>query len=229
MNQNNNNILNDFFSKTFEKGINEKMMYYSYCFDYDLVNNYVANITSVQLNEFIQYIVINYDVSYLEAKDVLQFSDFKDCTIRICDVIKKAGDHGFNFLEIGKYLESDDSHKKDSAYIKYGENHSKTATDLGLLYNLSNKYFLSCLGFIVCDLSEEMQEKLICRLILRNKLIKRFIYHAIKDGEDSYSNEVDFLSESTMIRRKSNVKKILGILANNKEYNLTGLIERIKF
>jgi hypothetical protein len=222
-------VLLTYFSGSFEKEVNGKMMYYSYSFEYERVLQYIDSLLLLSLEEFVRYLIDNYDVSYLEAKDVLQFSSFKDCTIGICRAFKEAGDTGYTFWEAGKLLENDGIQRKDGAYTKYGENHSKTAAELGLLHCLSNKYFLSCIGNVICELPEDKQEKLISRLLLRNKLIKKFIYRVNTIGSDSYEKEVSFLSKSTQIRRKSNIKQLINILSQSKEFDFSGLIKNIEF
>lgn len=222
-------LLKSFFDLSFENEINNKMLYYSYIFEYDRVKNYVMNLLEISLGDYVDYLCKNYDVSYLESKDVLQFSNFDDFSTNICRVIKKNGDSGFNVLEIGKYLENDGVSRKDGAYIKYGENHAKTAKEIGLLFSISNKYFLSCIGNIFNDLDDELRNKLMTRLFLRNKLIRRIIYRWKQDGYAVYFDEVSFLSNSTQVRRKSNVKKIIEYLSKSKEYNFCELLENTKF
>ena len=225
----NSEILKGFFSYKFEKDINDKMMYYSYRFEYGSVLSYIYELLNISLMDYVDFIIQNYKVPYLEASDIFQFSNFDDCTKNICRVIKEAGDKGYVALDIGKLLENDGLERKDGAYIKYGENQAKTAVQLGLLNLLSNKFFLSCFGFVFNDLSDEMQSKFINRLILRNKLIQRLIYKSKTNGKAEYSYEAGFLSQSTLLRRKSNVKTIINILSSTKECDLSGILSRIVF
>ena len=131
--------------------------------------------------------------------------------------------------KIGKFLENDDIKRTDCAYTKYGENHAKTACQLGLLHCIDKKYFVSCLGYVIGDLSEEKQKKLLNRLLLRNKLIKRLIYKCYHNNVVIYNDEVGFLKDSTKLRRKSNVKKMIEIIKSNNECDLTYLLEKIHF
>ena len=48
-----NNILFDFFNRNFEKVINEKMMYYSYAFEFELVKKFILKVINVPLNSFL--------------------------------------------------------------------------------------------------------------------------------------------------------------------------------
>lgn len=210
-------LLNDFFNQTFESAINEKMMYYSYEFEYDLVLKNIYELLEIDLSEFLNYIISNYNVHYLTSEDVVQFSDFDDCTENICSLYKLNGDTGFKFVETGRMLLDDGIERNDGAYRKYGENHSKTACNLGLLQVNEHTYYLSCLGYIFNTLESEVKNNLVCRLILRNKLIKRLLYKVIRDGQAIYNNEVIFLKESTINRRKSNVKKLLKFIVDNND------------
>ena len=208
-----------FFTRQFEDEINEKMMYKSYSFDYISVLNYVKDIINIDYDSFIDYIINNYDVHYLTPDDVLQYSDLCDATINICCKFKQYGDSGFRFVDIGKMLENDGIDRKDGAYRKYGENHSKTAENIGLLHKIDYTYFLSCIGNVIDLLTKDQQEEFINRLLLRNKLVRRLVYKCVVFHEASYSYECGFLKESTMNRRKTNVKKIISRVAiSSKKY-----------
>lgn len=224
-----NDLLNTFFSKNFENDINEKMMYYSYSFEHHLINEYIEKLLSTPLVSFLNFIFENYKVPYLEAVDVVQFSNIEDCTAKICTVIKEAGDKGYTSLEVGKLLENDGIVRKDGAYLKYGENQAKTAVQFGLLTQISNKFFLSCIGYVFADLTEDEQRRLLTRLILRNKLVQRLFYKAEKNGSSEYLYETGFLSETTRLRRKSNVKTIISFVCNTDEMDLSGMLSKIMF
>lgn len=198
-----------FFTRTFENEINEKMMYKNYRIDYLSLVSYINDIITIEYDSFIEYILSNYDVQYLTSDDVLQYSDLKDATTNICLKFKNNGDTGYRFLDIGKMLEDDGIEREDGAYRKYGENHSKTGENIGLLQKIDYTYYLSCIGSVMDLLSEEQQEKLVDRLLLRNKLIRRLIYKCIVYNEASYSYECGFLKQSTVTRRKSNVKRLV--------------------
>ena len=122
----------------------------------------------------------------------------------------------------------DGAQRKDMAYIKYGENHLKTAEALGLLYELTRTYFLSCIGTVYISLCEEDQKRLLTRLFLRNKLISRLIKVTNTSNIDA-RQFLYMLSDSTYIRRKSNLKCILHFLQESTEYDFSGMISRIHF
>lgn len=221
--------IEDFFSRVFEDELNKKMMYYSYDFPFVKVTEYIRDVIGISLNDYIDFIVNNYDVTYLEYQDVIQFSDFNNCTINLCRALLESGDEGNTFLQIGTLLADETSSRNEHALRKYGENQAKTAEQLGLVNNLSNTYFLSCIGYVLNDLQEVTHKKLITRLLLRNKLIKRFLYKCSLQDVVKYHDEVSFLSESTIVRRRSNVKKLLKMLLNNGEIEISALLDKIEF
>lgn len=114
----------------------------------------------------------------------------------------------------------------DGAYTKYGENYVKTAEAMGLFFELSRTYFLSCIGYIYCDLPEEDKEKLLVRLLLRNRLIVRMI-QASENGNINTREFFYMLSDSTYLRRKSNVKTVLKVLESSREYDFSDFLDRI--
>lgn len=221
-------VLDDFFSCSFESEINKKMMYRNYEFELSKVLFYVKQLLEIDFDDFIQYIISNYNVHYLTSEDVLQYSDFTAATINICKTFKIFGDGGYRFIEIGKMLQNDGIIRNDMAYRKYGENHAKTAENIGLLQKIDYTYYLSCLGYILEYLTQIEINNLIDRLIIRNKLVQRLIYRSFIDGKSSYSFECGFLKEKTAIRRKSNIKKlIMRVKLTTKKFKI--VIENIVF
>lgn len=221
-------VLDDFFSCSFESEINKKMMYRNYEFELSKVLFYVKQLLEIDFDDFIQYIISNYNVHYLTSEDVLQYSDFTDATVNICKSLKMFGDNGYRFLEIGKILQNDGVIRNDVAYRKYGENHSKTAENIGLLQKIEYTYYLSCLGYVLEYLTDLELTDLINRLILRNRLVQRLIYRSVNNGESSYSFECGFLKEKTAIRRKSNIRKLVQKVKISTE-KFKPYIEKIKF
>lgn len=221
-------VLDDFFSCSFESEINKKMMYRNYEFELSKVLFYVKQLLEIDFDDYIQYIIKNYNVHYLTSEDVLQYSDFTDATINICKTLKMFGDNGYRFLEIGKMLQNDGVIRNDMAYRKYGENHSKTAENIGLLQKIEYTYYLSCLGYVLEYLSNIELNDLIDRLILRNRLVQRLIYRSVTIGESNYSFECGFLKLNTVNRRKSNIKKLIKKVENStKKFKQS--IENINF
>lgn len=222
-------ILNLFFSYDFENEINEKMMYRKYAFEYDKVKDYVNMLLSISQKEYIDYIVDNYDVSFLTYSNIVQFSNFENGTCRFCRIVKQAGNEGYKSIQLGKMLLDDGKDRKKGALVKYGENHANLAVELGLAHEMSNTYFLTCLGFIINDLSDNEKDELLFRLILRTKFFRRILYRVYTDGEACYREEASILKESTLIRRKSNFKTEVKYLIEHSNDDVKHWFLKIKF
>lgn len=204
-------FLRAFFDRSVEKQINEKMFYRDYVFPYDIVMEYLRQIIETPISAFVEYIRDNMSISYLDYADVVQFSSIRDASLGICAKLRNTSDEGLNFVEVGRLLLCNEAEKKEGAYRKYGENHTKTACEFGLVQILYSKTYMASLGMVYPDLSEEDQAKLLRRLILRNRYFS-LIVKLSKDSAIALDSQMDFLSESTKIRRLSNVKKCWEIL-----------------
>ncbi len=124
--------IEDFFDRSYELQINENMFYYSYKFPHNEVCEYLESIINTPYSEFVTYIQNHIQCDYITSKDIPQFSSFKNCTKNICKKLLEVNDPGLQFIEIGKLLLDDGNSRNDVAYRKYGENHSKTAFELGM-------------------------------------------------------------------------------------------------
>ena len=221
-----NDIIIDFFCHNTEKRINKELLY---CKDNKCeAKNYVVALLNLPLEAYIKYIQKNLEKRSISSKEVCQFSNFEDATIGICSKFKSIDNPGLKFLDIGRLLLNDDKERKDSAYIKYGENHAKTATSLGLAFEFYNTYYLSCLGEIYIDLEETDREHLLNRLILRSNLISRMI-QASQNGKINMREFLYMLSDNTYLRRKSNIKKMVDYLYHSDEYNFDVFIAKINY
>lgn len=221
-------FLDAFYRRTYETDINKKMLYYDYVFPMEEVEDYVQQIISVPIEQFVQRDI---DIETMEAitpKDVFQFSTLEAGTDQVCFVLNNAGNPGVTFIEAGKLLLDDGKLRKDTAYIKYGENHLKTAEALGLLYELTRTYFVSCIGVVYLQLNEEDRKNLLTRLFLRNKFIARLIKASATARVDA-RQFLYMLSDATYVRRKSNIKCILRYLLESTEYDFSKVANNIYF
>ncbi len=222
------NFLDAFYHRTYEAAINKKMLYYDYVFPMKEVEKYVQQIISIPIKQFVQHDIDAETIDSITPKDVFQFSTLEAGTYRVCIVLNNAGNPGATFIQAGRLLLDDGKPRKDVAYIKYGENHLKTAEALGLLYELTHTYFLSCIGVVYLKLSEEDQRRLLTRLFLRNKFIARLIKASATARVDA-RQFLYMLSDATYVRRKSNIKCILRYLLESKEYDFTKVTDNIYF
>lgn len=216
-----------FMSGKYEEKINKKMMYYDYDFPTGEIVNYICDTCEIPIDVIVKYI-LSMPVPDIGAKDVFQFSNFDDATIRLCQRMIEVDNPGLRHLEVGKLLLNDGKERNDGAYVKYGENHAKAGTSFGLIQELSKTYFLSCVGAVYSQIDSETREKLLTRLVLRNPLIKRIIL-ATSNGKVNIRQMLYMLSESTFIRRRSNIKDVWAKLLNSSEYDFTVIDGNVSF
>lgn len=199
-----------------------------------ILNAYVTNTINLsdKVNHYID-LVKNNDINYkrscfysryrgdvkLSASLVPQFSTFEKGAYTLPLILKNFGNLGYTFLEIGKLLLPPG--KKDSAYTKYGENHSKLAESLGLVYiskySKLRKVYLSDLGYEFLNLSDINKESFLKYQIYNLPLIK-YLFNICFDNviniEDFILN-ISTLSLSTAKRRSSNIKALINILIDD--------------
>lgn len=219
-------IVEKFFSKEYEKKINKNILFYN--FPQEEVQMYVEQVIAEPLPRFVDYIEKLTERTKIESRDIFQFSDLDDGTHVFCEKMKTTNNPGMKFIDIGRILLDDGTVRKDGALVKYGENHAKTAEMLGLSFELCKTYYLSGIGYIYAELSEENQKRFLTRLVLRNKLVTR-LYQASKNGTINMREFLYMLSDSTYIRRKSNVKAVLNVLLQSDERDFSEFVELIKY
>jgi hypothetical protein len=154
--------------------------------------------------------------------DVVQYSNFDHCTDEIVKILYFSGNKGFSYEEVGEFLL--DSYRKPLALKKYGENHSKTASILGLTMIIKvkkrTKVFLTNLGCFYYSLDPTGRHWLLKYLILRSKYIDNLIKGSVR-GTFLVREEISFLKESTVTRRLPNLKRLYSELINGIENEMS--------
>lgn len=219
-------ILDIFFTKNFENSVNSQMLNYDFVFPIQQVKEYVEKINSTPVIDYLSYIEQNSMVCSLSSRDVFQFSNIEDSTRNLCKLVRAENDPGLKHIAVGKILLNDGKLRNDVAYTKYGENHAKFAEDLGIMHSLESVFFLSCLGQILNDLDEVSFKKLLTRLILRLRIVQKLYLDSLK-GKVNLRECLSVLSETTFIRRSSNVKTILKLLAESSEYDFHDFVAKV--
>lgn len=190
----------------------------------DLVNQLI----NIPLKKYIQMLnsFSNVDKSIYPA-DIIQFSKFEDATVNLSKTLVLAGNSGFTWEEVGCYLlRKVESKNSKGANIKYGANHLKTGMILGLSSNEGSKWYLTKLGYVFNELTVEQQDKLLTRLSLKTKLVSAVVYDSMRK-DVSVVKYINVLSESTQIRRRSNIKKLFSLLKDNVEYSVDYIFDSI--
>ena len=215
---NKHELLELFFNQTFEGNINKEMLNYDYIFPYEDIKEYVSLILDVPLHDFIERVRSKVYLA-ISCKEITQYSSLNDATSRYCQILDENGDKGYKFEDVGRLLLNDGINRAVGAYRKYGENHSKTACQLGLAQNIYNNFYLSSLGKIFNTLDDAKKKALLARTILRNPLYGR-IFSLLESRDVNIAQLCQSLSASTIIRRRSNVLKLCKIVSD--EYQREG-------
>lgn len=217
----------DFFNRRYESFINENLLEYDYAFPSEEVYSYINSVLLVPMESFLSTAYFARKDLMLKTTDFLQFSSLEDATETICSCYKGENNPGFTAEETGRLLLKNEEPKKLLAYRKYGENHAKAAEALGLVYSITQVYFLSCLGMVYTELEHEKQMKLLCRMVLRTREIEQ-LYRNYSAGIKTNAREyMGALSDSTYRRRRSNLRRLLQVLEESDEFDFSGFLQSI--
>lgn len=135
--------------------------------------------------------------------NIPQFSSLDDCFNSI-DKLIRSGLDGINFARMGYLLRT--NKRKKGADCKYGENHAKCAELMGLC-RINNGIWRNSYSYAYESLDDYSKEKIKPKLCLGIDLIRGFFANHMSD---EYIKEAfSCLSESTRIRRRPNIKKII--------------------
>lgn len=153
---------------------------------------------------------ICYLISGLEQREIVtysipQYSSFVDGTINMIRYLRKAGDFGPTFLEVGQhYIESGSDER---AYVKYGENHAKLAEVLGVVeikQENRKRVYLNALGRALEKRCEVEQNDCFVKLSGRVPIVQYAIKNGTPDAKALEEVLCLYLSKSTAERRRRN-------------------------
>lgn len=166
----------------------------------DIMLRYLIN---MNIGDLIKFIDKNQNlINEINAKNIPQFSDINYLDT-IISIVKTNPDGDYELF--GYYY---NKNANRVAHTKYGENHYKMASFLGLVTRKS-PFRVTYFGESYMRLSHK--EKLLIRpkIFLKIPIIQRTIISSLYGN--AYPTELmrNCLSESTVIRRRSNVKTIV--------------------
>ena len=152
----------------------------------------------------------------VDKKDISQFSDFKDAYYTVPFKLQNCGITDVDYLQMGYMLRSEK--RKDIADKKYGENHIKTAAQLGLCRFEKCRANTNALGRRFIKLSESDRKKMLPKLCLYIPYIQNYF---IAGATDEVRDKIlSILSKTTQVRRRSNVNTIIQTIKESIEYEL---------
>ena len=193
--------------------------------DFEMINNCI----SIDMKDYL-FAIFAREYPLIQSKDIPMYSSFFDATDKLLLILDSFGKYGLDYTELGKCLR-ETSTGNDTAYIKYGETHSKLASMLGLVTiqkrNKRHIAVISNLGEFYIE-NATYREKIIYRSILRLRIIQYLLKKASL-GQYNCGEVLRFLSENTKIRRTQDIKRLITLLGDNTEIDLRPYVNNIVF
>jgi hypothetical protein len=141
----------------------------------------------------------------LHSSNIPQFSNIEEVDKAVQIVFDAVED--INYQYIGYML---NKNANPSAQTKYGENHLKLAIQMGLVS--SKPYQITSFGKRYLLLSDKERNKVRSELFLRVPIIQKLLILSEDQIIDGTEMLKTVLSEKTAIRRRSNLKTLIGII-----------------
>lgn len=173
---------------------------------YDIMIKVLLKTSNSQILDIIRRYQINFEI---KKADICQFSSFDDCYYRVTNLVIRSGIEGIDWERMGFLLR--EKPRSKVADTKYGENHGKTAVQLGLCH-MDKKHHFWATGFGRCfdHLSKENKDVLKPKLCLYIPIIQNYFVSGLDEG--LMASYFDLLKPSTRKRRKPNVSKLIDIV-----------------
>ena len=152
----------------------------------------------------------------VDKKDISQFSDFKDAYYTVPFMLHNCGMTDVDYSKMGYMLRSEK--RKDVADKKYGENHMKTAAQLGLCRFEKCRANSNALGSLFIKMSEVDRKNVLPKLCLYIPYIQNYFMEGATD--EVRDRILSILSKTTQVRRRSNVNTIIQTIKNSLENEL---------
>ncbi len=219
--------IKNFFLRIEEAEMNLAFVNSQFDFDYKRVEEYLLALIAIPFQDYLDFINKDIMSPVVLSFDVPQFSNIDAAIYGITDTLSSNELKGYRFEEIGEMLQPGKT-TDIVANKKYGENHVKTASDLGLCFSYSGRYFLSPIGLLFPKLTGYQQDQLISRFALRNNLVYTTIRQALQGKNVDIADEISFLSESTVKRRKNNCLIMCRLIQRNRDISVDDILTNIK-
>lgn len=182
-------------------------------------------LSAIPINDFLNYIKNDSRDYHVTSYDIPCYSNFFDGIERVNELLEFPP-YQMDLKELGFALVKS---KSDTARIKYGENHAKLAAMASLIYFSNTRPTIvesSAIGKYLVAYSFDKKSDLLKKLLLRDIFVQKFI-HCILNGQTLYSEQVEFLKQSTAERRRSNTKTLINFVLKDTEHE--ELLSQIKW
>jgi len=165
--------------------------------------------------------------SYCEIADIRGVPQFGkiETLFNVPSCFSELGISSVDYVQLGLFLKKDVTSSLN-ANRKFGENHGKAASFLGIVNCINSRFIPSSLTFAFCALDQKMQNEVIKRLLFRLPIIQ-ILLRAAKDLEISGYAPMALLKESTKKRRGQSVRAILSFINTLNNPALSSRINNI--
>ncbi len=179
------------------------------------------SLLSITTDQIIEMLIDDDAYQYIGPANIPQFSNVEDACKEVPELLHKYP-NGMTWIEIGTFLDNGGL-KNDTARNKYGENHLKFAAllDLAVMKKAARTKWMgypSLLGEHYIQLDEQTQKQVLSRLLFKIPVIRAIMTDACKK-DITIEDYLYVLSESTVKRRLSNVRKALRLVRDLSEPN----------
>lgn len=142
----------------------------------------------------------------IKKADICQYSSFEDCYYRVINLTVRSGIEGIAWDRMGFLLRT--SPRSKMADTKYGENHGKTAVQLGLCQmDKYHHFWPTDFGVRFDELDMESKNELKSKLCLYIPIVQNY-FHCDMD-DNLLATYFDLLTETTQKRRRPNVSALI--------------------
>ena len=179
-------------------------------------------ISKLSIEDILEIIDSNPYGNVADVKKIPQFGKL-DTILKVPAIFFEKGLLCIDYPQLGFYLKRD-VNATLVANTKFGENHGKVASVLGLIGCVDKRFVLSALTEAFYTADDELKQRVLNRLWFRIPIVQILLKLA-KDKVVSGYSPMEQLKESTMYRRGRSVHGILNWL---KTYNNDDLSRRIE-
>lgn len=182
----------------------------------DKSNTLISVLKSYKCKDILEIIREGFAPFPIDKKDISQFSDFKDAYYSVPYMLLNSGCTDVDYSQMGYLLRIEK--RKDVADKKYGENHMKTAAQLGLCTFAKCRANKNALGTCFVKLSEKERANILPKLCLYIPYIQNYFMAGASD--EVRDEMLSILSKTTQVRRRPNVNTIIETVKDALEYEL---------
>ena len=167
----------------------------------------ITALLNYSLNEIIEIVKPTFHPFPIQKKDIPQFSDLMT-VFKIPNLLKNCCIDGVSYEQMGYMLRTEK--RKLGADKKYGENHMKTAEQMGLCDIRHYMAYPNEISNGYVNLDKDSQRKIIPHFCLSIPFIQNYFMTGMND---EYLKEMmSILSESTIKRRLTNVNTLISTI-----------------